>query len=203
MMFAMDPTDEHLRRRAKTIMRQRFKGHRAAIPRSAAGVRSAAIRERLLELAAVRDAEHVAVFWPMEKHREVDLRPLDAALRARGARVAYPRCDVDRRHMAFHFVDELEAMVAAPMGYREPAPDMPLADRLDVVVVPGLAFDPRGHRIGYGAGFYDGALPRVCPPALSIGVAFDFQLAVEIPNTPGDVTVHQVVTDRRTLATGL
>lgn len=198
----MDPSDDHVRRRAKSIMRQRFKGHRGAIPVGAASARSAAIRERLLELVALREAERVAVFWPMEKHREVDLRPLDAALRARGARVAYPRCDMDRHQMAFHFVDDLDAMVAAPMGYREPSPEMPRADRLDVVLVPGLAFDARGHRIGYGAGFYDGALPVVCPPATSIGVAYDFQLAAEIPNTPGDFTVHQIVTDRRVLPVG-
>lgn len=197
---AMDPNDEGVRQYAKRIMRQRFKGHRATIPLAAARARSAAIRDQLLALPAVRDAAHVAVFWPMEKHREVDLRPLDAALRERGARIAYPRCDMEGHRMTFHFVDAIESLVVAPMGYREPTATMPLAEKLDVVIVPGLAFDDRGHRIGYGAGFYDGALPGVCPPAVSIGVAFDFQLAAEIPNTPGDIPVDHIVTDRRALA---
>ena len=65
--------------------------------------------------------------------------------------------------------------------------------------MPGLAFDDRGYRIGYGAGFYDRALPRYSPPAISVGVAFDFQLAVDIPASGDDVPVHWVLTDRRTL----
>lgn len=101
--------------------------------------------------------------------------------------------------MAFHFVDDLDAMETAPMGYREPPEAAPLVDALDVVIVPGLAFDGRGYRIGYGAGFYDRALPRYCPPAASIGVAFDFQLAAEIPNTVDDVAVARIVTDRQLL----
>jgi 5-formyltetrahydrofolate cyclo-ligase len=66
-------------------------------------------------------------------------------------------------------------------------------------VVPALAVDPRGHRVGYGAGFYDRTLPRFVPPAVSIAVAFDFQLAVEVPTTEGDVAVSWIVTDAREL----
>jgi len=66
--------------------------------------------------------------------------------------------------------------------------------------VPALAVDPRGHRIGYGAGFYDRALPRFVPPAAAIVVAFDFQLVAEVPETPLDFAAAWVVTDTRTLA---
>jgi 5-formyltetrahydrofolate cyclo-ligase len=57
----------------------------------------------------------------------------------------------------------------------------------------------RGHRIGYGAGFYDKALPRFAPPARTIIVAFDFQLIPEVPVTEGDVTLDLVITDERAL----
>jgi 5-formyltetrahydrofolate cyclo-ligase len=193
----MQPEDELLRRRAKLMMRRRFKSHRRALPAAAAEARSAAIRERLL--AEIAQARAVGLFWPMQERREVDLRPLDTALRERGVRIAYPRCELDPRHMAFHFVADLAAMAPAAMGYLEPTSDMPLVEGLDVVVVPGLAFDARGYRIGYGGGFYDRALPRLCPPGTSIGVAFDFQLAADIPNTPGDVAVDRIVTDQRVL----
>ena len=68
-----------------------------------------------------------------------------------------------------------------------------------MILVPGVAFDARGFRIGYGGGFYDRALPRYRPPARAIGVAFDFQLAAEIPNADHDVPVDRVVTDVRVL----
>jgi 5-formyltetrahydrofolate cyclo-ligase len=68
-----------------------------------------------------------------------------------------------------------------------------------VVIVPALWIDAGGQRIGYGAGFYDRTLPRFCPPGRSIGVAFDFQLAGDVPVTEGDVAVGLVVTDMRVL----
>ena len=85
---------------------------------------------------------------------------------------------------------------------REPPASAPLLDpaEIDLVIVPALALDPRGARIGYGAGLYDGLLPRMTR-ALRVGVAFDFQLIAEIPETEGDERVHLVVTDTRVLDT--
>ena len=68
-----------------------------------------------------------------------------------------------------------------------------------MIVVPALAVDPRGHRIGYGAGYYDRTLPRFAPPAVRRAVAFDFQLVAEVPSTEGDVAVDWIVTDARAL----
>ena len=103
--------------------------------------------------------------------------------------------------MSFHFVEDTSRMVDGSSGVREPAPEDPLAKpgSLDAIVVPTLAVDPRGHRIGYGAGYYDRALPQFAPPTSTLAVAFDFQLVAEVPNTEGDVTVGWIVTDSRTL----
>jgi 5-formyltetrahydrofolate cyclo-ligase len=87
-------------------------------------------------------------------------------------------------------------------GFREPPPGAPEATSLDVILVPALQIDARGHRIGYGAGYYDRTLPRFAPPAVAIGVAFDFQLISEVPITEGDVAVSMVVTDQRILRVG-
>ena len=68
----------------------------------------------------------------------------------------------------------------------------------DVVLVPAVALDERGYRIGHGKGYYDALLPEL-PNARRIGMIFDFQLIAEVPITPGDVPVHVIVTDRRTI----
>jgi 5-formyltetrahydrofolate cyclo-ligase len=86
------------------------------------------------------------------------------------------------------------------MGVMEP---LPSAERLlpssaTLVVVPALAIDARGFRIGYGKGFYDRFL-AAHSEVMSIGVAYDFQLISESPVTTGDVPVSTVVTDTRTL----
>ena len=141
----------------------------------------------------------VALFYPIERRHEVDLRALDASLRAAGVRIAYPAIDPETRVMSFRATSSIDELEERGMGFREP----PLAAEemlgLDVIIVPALQVDAHGHRIGYGAGYYDRALPRYSPPARTIAVVFDFQLIPEVPVTDGDVPIGVVVTDRRVL----
>jgi 5-formyltetrahydrofolate cyclo-ligase len=188
----------------KAELRKRMRGLRSALPPSACAERSARITARLLSLDSITHARAVALFWPIERRHEVDLRPLDARLRERDVRIAYPAVDRETGAMTFRFVQTLGSMVERSshgVSLREPSPDEPEAEpgALEVIVVPALAVDPSGQRIGYGAGNYDRTLPRFVPPATSIAVAFDFQLIVEAPATEGDVPVHEVVTDARHL----
>lgn len=197
----IDPeAEQELRYRAKAALRKRARALRNAIPREAALARSARIAERIEKLPFVAAASRVALFHPIEGRNEVDLTALGDRLRARGVRVAYPSIEPDTRVMTFRFVDDPRAMEERGLGFCEPAPEAEEATALDVVIVPALQIDGRGHRIGYGAGFYDRTLPRFAPPARSVGVAFDFQLVAEVPDTPGDVALSLVVTDSRTLA---
>jgi 5-formyltetrahydrofolate cyclo-ligase len=181
-----------------------MRGLRNALPGSACAARSAKIVERLGSLDSIAAARAVALFWPIEDRHEVDLRSLDASLRARGVRVAYPALTEPTdsgRSMVFRFPGAPDAMVESPLGLREPpesAPPATIGD-LDAIVVPALAIDPRGHRIGYGGGFYDRALASAAPHTVTIGVAYEFQLLAEIPQTEGDIAVRWVVTDARAL----
>jgi 5-formyltetrahydrofolate cyclo-ligase len=200
--FIPSSSEEALRQRVKAELRKRMRGLRKTLPMQACGERSARIVERLAALEPVRLARAVALFWPIEERHEVDLRALDLRLRERGARIAYPTVDPETRAMTFRFVSHPDAMQEQGFGFREPAQSAPEAtpgtgDALDVIVVPALAIDPTGHRIGYGAGYYDATLPSHAPPAQTIGVAFDFQLIAEVPATEGDVRLGWVVTDGR------
>ncbi len=191
-----------LSRRAKVALRKRARGLRASIPAAGLAERSARIVARLAADPAVLAAREVGLFWPMIERHEVDLRALDATLRERGVRVAYPRVDPrpegegSPRFLTFHLAAP-DALMNGPMGLREPAADAPRATALDVVVVPCLLVEGRGHRLGYGGGWYDRTLPTVCPPAIAIAVAFDFQLAAEVPVDEGDVPVDRVVCESR------
>ena len=184
--------------RAKAELRKRARALRNTIPVSAIAERSGKIQKRLEGLAILQNARRVALFWPIEGRNEVDLRPLAKTLQLRGVSVAFPTIDPDTRVMTFRYPPNHEAMEERGLGFAEPSYEDPEADALDVIVVPALGVDAVGHRIGYGAGYYDRTLPRFCPPAISIVVAFDFQLLVEVPMTDGDVAVNIVVTDERT-----
>lgn len=183
--------------RAKAELRKRARALRNTIPISAIAERSAKIRTRLEALPHFQNVKRVALFWPIEGRNEVDLRPLAKTLSSRGISVAFPSIDPETRVMTFRFPPDPEAMEERGLGFAEPAYEDPEATELDVVIVPALGLDARGNRIGYGAGYYDRTLRRFCPPATSIGVAFDFQLLVEVPITEGDVPVNVVVTDER------
>jgi len=209
---AIDPAVEtSLRYRAKAVLRQRARALRNSIPREAFVERSARIVAQVAALPCVAAARSVALFWPIEGRNEVDLTALDARLRAQRKRVAYPSIEAEpagdegpggsvrSRVMTFRFVEDPATLEERGLGFREPDPLAPEATALDVIVVPVLQVDGRGHRIGYGAGFYDRTLPRFAPPAVSVGVAFSFQLIAEVPVTEGDVPLALVVTEDRVI----
>ncbi len=192
-------SDEALKAKVKAELRKRMRGLRKAATVDACEARSRKITAALLALPFVASARTIALFWPIEGSNEVDLRELDRTVRGQGKRVAYPSIDPETREMCMRFVEDPTAMTERGKGFAEPGETDPRADELDVVVVPALAVDPAGHRIGYGAGYYDRTLPRYCPPAVSVSVAYDYQMMVEMPFTERDVRTSFIVTDLRTL----
>jgi 5-formyltetrahydrofolate cyclo-ligase len=164
---------------------------------------SHAIAERVLSLPEWSAARTVALFKPIVKKGEVDTTPLDRAAREAGKRVAYPVIEGGDElladcSMGFRFVDDPASFSDQGRGFPEPPRDGEPVTELDLVIVPALAFDPEGYRLGYGAGFYDRSLPRF-PGSRTVGVAFDFQLLMELPRGEHDVPVEVVVTDRRVI----
>jgi 5-formyltetrahydrofolate cyclo-ligase len=136
-----------------------------------------------------------------------ELDPADAlaAARAAGYVVALPRIEPGQPpRLRFHRVDATSDLCDGPHGLSEPlagCPEVPV-DGIDVMLVPGLAFDAEGRRLGYGGGYYDGAgreLRARRPSAVMVGVAYDFQLVDACPADERDVAVDVVVTDGRML----
>ena len=161
--------------------------------------RSSRIVEVLEQLEPLRSARAVASFWPMAGRAEVDLRALDRWLGERGVARYYPFMDPNGPGFVtgFRRVERSEELQPRGQRFAEPPRDAPVAQRgdIDVAIVPAIAVTPDGHRLGYGRGFYDATLPDVAPPALTIVVAFSFQLAGELYVEPHDVRCDLVVTD--------
>jgi 5-formyltetrahydrofolate cyclo-ligase len=192
-----DPEFEaHLRQRAKAELRRHMRGVRAAVPPAACAARSERIVTRVLELPEFARARALGLFWPMLDRNEVDVRPLDEAARARGLVVAYPRQTEDGLVLV---VTEPSSLAECGHGFCEPPADAPALaiDDTLLVVVPALAVDPKGNRIGYGRGLYDCLLDAIAPPAFAVAVVYDFQVVSEVPVTAGDRAVDVIVTDLR------
>jgi len=152
-----------------------------------------AIRERVLEMPEVAGASTALAFWSFGS--EVATEPLIVRLVDRGVRVALPRI-VDRELEARRYVPG-DPVVLASFGAAEPAEgDVVAPDELDVVLTPGVAFDRRGRRIGYGGGFYDRFLPRTRSDATRVGLAFAAQLVEEpLPAGAFDLPIDALATE--------
>lgn len=189
----------------KKQVRESMLRARTMTPRDMRAEMSRAIVERVIALDVWKSAQSVALFRSIESKGELDTAALDAAARAAGKRVAYPRLDgdsplIEDQTMSFRWVDDPAVLAGKGRGFREPPADAEFAKVIDLIIVPGLAFDPTGYRIGYGAGLYDRALPSFSN-SRTVGVAFDFQLVMEIPRGAHDVPVSTIVTDKRVLET--
>jgi 5-formyltetrahydrofolate cyclo-ligase len=174
---------------------------RGALPKAALAARSGAVCARVAALPLFERAGSIALFWQIAERGEVDLRELDAIARGMQKRIYYPfmQPSGDVIRTGFRLVPDVAQLVERGRGFCEPALDAPEAEpgTLELVLVPALALASDGHRVGYGAGFYDATLPEHCPPAISVVVGFDFQLLVELPAGEGDVACDLVVTDQR------
>ena len=194
-----DSHEQVLRQIAKKAIRTQMLQLRTALSVAARAERSYRIEARLKELHVVRQGSSFALFWPIEAKGEVDLRALDAYLRLLGKEIVYPTLEVRTGTPALARVNHPTELALRGHGFLEPPKEAPLVQSVDVVFVPGFAFDPSGHRIGYGSGFYDRLLASLPSSTERIGVAFDFQWIPEVGVSAGDVPVDRVVTDLRML----
>lgn len=155
------------------------------------------IAERFVALPEVQDAGVVMVFSSFGS--EVPTGPIIQRLRDRGIVVALPRIEgADLVPVPFAPGDPVRP---TSFGAVEPiGPEIVDAASLDVVGVPGVAFDRRGHRIGYGGGYYDRFLRGL--PALAVGIAFGVQVVTDdLPTGGSDLPVRAIVTEEETIRT--
>jgi 5-formyltetrahydrofolate cyclo-ligase len=183
----------------KAALRDRLTASRAALPPEARAAASLAIASRLAALPAWRAASTVALHAPLGA--EVDTAPLARLALTEGKRIAWPRLAAGEREMTFACCAP-EELVPGPARALEPpasAPPLP-PTAVDLVVVPGIAFDASGGRLGRGRGHYDATLARLRPGAARIGLAFDAQVVTRVPCEAHDVPLDAVITESRTLA---
>ena len=114
---------------------------------------------------------------------------------ADGKRVALPFCTDREGNMDFYIIESISQLVSGSFNVREP--DVNLCERLDnfdnsVIIVPGLLFDKKGNRLGYGRGYYDRFLSR--NRIFSVGLCYDEMLSDSVPNDSNDRKVDMIIT---------
>ncbi|MCX6900747.1 MAG: 5-formyltetrahydrofolate cyclo-ligase [Verrucomicrobia bacterium] len=176
----------------KRALRERVLALRGALSADEVARRSRQIAMRLLALPAVREAQ--TIFCYLSHGNEVQTHQLVRDWLAAGKHIHVPAYHAEqRRYQPSHICDLERDLAAGKLGILEPhtrrTPDRPA----DVAIVPGVAFDAQGHRLGYGKGFYDEMLKHF--GGLKIAVAFDCQIQPSVPHAPKDVPMDVVVAE--------
>src|SRR5262245_55154038 len=199
MTDAALPTDPQAR---KAAIREQARKNRVAQKNK--DEVSRAICEKFVALPGYAAAK--AVMWYVDAGSEVRTRhTLPAALR-HGKRVVVPWCVVETNQLELFHLEDMSELVEGAYKILEPKPelrDLPAKkvkpQELDLVMVPGTAFDLRGGRMGQGKGYYDRLLAGARADAPLVGLAFDCQIFDEIPVAGHDVFMDLVLTESRTI----
>ena len=141
-----------------------------------------------------------AVMFYIDMRHEVRTQPLLPSVWQQGKRIVVPYCVGDR--LKLFILQSMDELAVDTFGILEPKPELrdrldrkPDVSTIDLIVVPGVAFDRRGGRVGHGRGYYDKLLDRVRPDTTLAALAFECQLFPAVPVEPHDVAMDVVITE--------
>jgi 5-formyltetrahydrofolate cyclo-ligase len=181
----------------KATLRREAVAKRDALPADARAKAAEAVAARPFPIA-VKPGAIVSGYSPMKS--EFNPVPLMRKLFDAGARLALPVVAGRGKPLIMRAWEFGAPLASGQWGIREPKPDAPQVFP-DILLVPLLAFDRTGHRIGYGAGYYDMTIAqiRAMKPVVAIGVAFAAQEIAQVPATPRDSVLDLVLTEREVI----
>ncbi len=148
------------------------------------------IVKKIQGLELFQKAKTIGVYMPLPD--EVDITPFFQPLEKQFYTPAF-----DERSGGYRLAEYGGDLKTGKFGVPEPANPVFAPKKIDLIIVPGIAFDLAGHRLGRGGGFYDRLLPQY--QAMRIGICFDFQCLETVPAEPHDCTVDLLVTESQTL----
>jgi len=186
---------------AKLALRRQVLARRDALSLEERAVASAAIATRIPALPKFVAAK--TVLLTLAFRSEWNTRPLVRAALDAAKIVVVPRVNTQTRMLELLSIDDPDRdVVPGHLGIPEPKPERPHVSReaIEFVLVPGVAFDLDGRRLGYGGGYYDRLLPLLPPHAARVAGAFELQLVEHVPAAPHDVAVDEIVTESRIVA---
>ncbi len=181
----------------KSDLRAYLRSKRKAVPSALRSKKSLVILDRLRSHPAYRDARYPA--FTVSVGSEVETISLLQERLSQNLPVLLPRV-LDNGRLAFHRVEgSLQKLQLSDRNIPEPAPDpatqVPL-DQIDLWVIPGVGFDPKGHRLGQGGGFFDRLFSQITSSAPRLALAYDCQMVPLVPVEPQDEPVDEILTER-------
>lgn len=185
----MKNTEMPMNSEEKKSLRRQISEKKKQLSRERIEKASAVLTDMLAASDGWKNAKSVYIY--LSYNSEVITDGLARLALSQGKTLAVPLCE-SREEMSFRIINSLDDVKAGYMGIREPDASAPIAhDETALVVMPGLAFDRGGGRMGYGGGYYDRFLEKE-PQHPTAALCFDFQLVEKVPADEHDVPVDRV-----------
>lgn len=179
----------------KNLLRDKLKKLRSQVDPALAESSSQGVWNVLGGLPEFEKAKGVGAFVSIPG--EINTYPILEGTMALGKKLYLPKVTKDKSRFEFHEVRGLTHLEPGPFGILEPTQSHPAKwEEIDLILVPGLAFDLKGNRLGFGKGYYDRILPQLKKSALIIGLAYSFQVVEQVPVTTEDIPVAALLTEK-------
>lgn len=190
----------------KKRLREKLLKARDSIPTELKSVKESEIETRLFSLDGFKNAKTILMYVSFRS--EVATRTCINTIIKLGKKLVLPLVDTRHKVLKLYEVKHTDELKPGYMGILEPGI---LKDRrcslkeIDLVIIPGTGFDPKGNRLGYGGGYYDKLLSMESRELAevthitTIALAFEEQIGEEIPSEPHDIKVDMIVTDKRVI----
>ncbi len=184
----------------KKELRRKIIQRRDRIPSEVRAIKDREIMDRIVSYKPFTEIGTVMLFASFRS--EVNTFPIIEKALQRGKRVALPRVNRSERMLELYYIESMEQLETGYMGIKEPivSPErIALAEDMEIIVLPGVAFDEQGGRLGYGGGYYDRLLDSLRKAPLLVAVAYEEQIVDEIPVEQHDRRVQVIITDKRVI----
>lgn len=196
---------DEIRLNKNSIRRDKL-SKRSALNDDEVNFKSHLICNSLLNLPEYKTANIILSYCSYNKEVDTKLIFEDALLS--GKKIAYPKSDFinNKPHMTFYYIDSLDQLCDGYKGIKEPDiihNNLDIFDgKADICIVPGVSFDKKCHRIGYGKAFYDSFLCN-CPAKINIGIGYDIQILDEFAVEENDISLDMIITESSLYREGL
>ncbi|MGB6680860.1 MAG: 5-formyltetrahydrofolate cyclo-ligase [Candidatus Bathyarchaeia archaeon] len=189
------------RKESRKEVRDRIKMQRKSMNRDDAVEKSEEIAEKLFGSQDFRDASTTAFYAEKHEDREVCTEEMIKRSMRMQKTIALPVSYKAERRLRFFKIENYSELYATPKNFYIPEPipnekNMIAESDFDLVIVPGIAFNLNGYRLGWGFGFYDDFLSRVNRKTKRIGLAYELQIA-DFPVESHDIPVDKIITEKR------
>jgi 5-formyltetrahydrofolate cyclo-ligase len=188
----------------KGTIRRKIAERRNIMGKAEAELKSNKIQRMLLGLHEFRDAATIAFYVAKKSENEVDTEYAIRKALEYGKRVLVPVTDTLKKNIMFSELRDFDReLVRSTFGVLEPKEECRRyvdPEHFELVILPGVAFDRKGNRIGHGFGYYDRFLSTVKRKFIKIGFAYAFQIVDEIPAAEDDVKVDRIITETSVIA---